>query len=134
MNIQAFVCYVVVISDSCSSSKQVVPTSPQNRVPSHLSNISEPHSHKLSEPHSFSTKATCTQLKHSPQAITYQTPLQTPSAKENSRTPRKRERRSKKHKNKSSDLGSPDVSVEEIRDRLRPLPPCISPLLDTVRI
>lgn len=134
----AFLTFGLVISESCSSSKQVVPSSPQNRLHSHLSNTSESSSHNISESHSYpaQTKATYTQLNTSPQAITHQRLPQTASAKKQTDTPRKSKRLSKEHKSEesSTDLGSSEVSVEEIRKMFKPLLPCISPLPDTVRI
>ncbi|XP_028985236.1 little elongation complex subunit 1 [Betta splendens] len=116
--------------DPCSNSKEVVHSSPQNGLTSHFSNISKPSSHRLSEPHSYSTPAIYTQLNPSPPSVIHQTALQTQSAEE--KTPRKHKRMSKKHKSReSSDLGSTEVSLEDIRNCLRPLLPCISPLPDT---
>ncbi|XP_035528724.1 little elongation complex subunit 1 [Morone saxatilis] len=120
-----------------SSSKQVLTSSPQNRLHSHPSDTPLV-SRKIHGSHSYpmQTKATYTQLKLSPirrKAIKYQERLQSASAKEG--TPKKSKRLSKEHKTEesSTDLGSSEVPVEEIMALFKPMPPCISPLpaLDT---
>ncbi|TDH12071.1 hypothetical protein EPR50_G00067410 [Perca flavescens] len=121
-----------------SRSKQVLHSSPQNRLHSHLSNASQSASHKSRESHSYPmlTEDTFTQLKASPhweKAIKQQTSLQsTSSAKKQTDTPKKRKRLSKEHKTEesSTDLDSSEVSVEEIMALFKPLLACISPLPD----
>ncbi|XP_039662661.1 little elongation complex subunit 1 isoform X2 [Perca fluviatilis] len=121
-----------------SRSKQVLHSSPQNRLHSHLSNASQSASHKSRESHSYpmQTEDTFTQLKASPhrdKSIKQQASLQsTSSAKKQTDTPKKRKRLSKEHKTEesSTDLGSSEVSVEEIMALFKPLLACISPLPD----
>lgn len=138
LKMHAFLSCVPIISESCSYSKHVLPSSLQDNLHCRLSYTSASNSHKISESHSFpvQTKATYTQIKLSPQAIEHQTSLQSASAKKQTDTPRKSKRLSKKHKSEesSTDLGSPEVSVEELRKLFKPLLPCISPLPDMVRI
>ncbi|XP_031154504.2 little elongation complex subunit 1 isoform X2 [Sander lucioperca] len=121
-----------------SRSKQVLHSSPQNRLHSHLSNASQSASHKSRESHSYpmQTEDTFTQLKASPhweKAIKQQASLQsTSSAKKQTDTPKKRKRLSKEHKTEesSTDLGRSEVSVEEIMALFKPMLACISPLPD----
>ncbi|XP_078109542.1 little elongation complex subunit 1 [Sander vitreus] len=121
-----------------SRSKQVLHSSPQNRLHSHLSNASHSASHKSRESHSYpmQTEDTFTQLKASPhweKAIKQQASMQsTSSAKKQTDTPKKRKRLSKEHKTEesSTDLGSSEVSVEEIMALFKPMLACISPLPD----
>lgn len=132
--------FIFVISES--RSKQVLHSSPQNRLHSHLSNASQSASHKSRESHSYpmQTEDTFTQLKASPhweKAIKQQASLQsTSSAKKQTDTPKKRKRLSKEHKTEesSTDLGRSEVSVEEIMALFKPMLACISPLPDLVRI
>lgn len=136
LKMHAILSFVPIISESCSNSKHVLPSSLQDKLNCRLSNTSK--SHEISESNSYptQTKATNTQIKLSPQAIDHRTSLQSASAKKQTDTPRKSRRLSKKHKSEESptDLGSSEVSVEEIRKLFKPLLPCISPLPDTVRI
>ncbi len=133
----AILSFILIISES--SSKQVLPSCPQNRLHSRLSNTSQSAPHKISESHSYpmQTKATCAQLKLSPQgqkAIRHQACLQSTSAKKQTDSPKKSKRLSKEHKTEeaSTDLGSSEV--EEILAFFKPILPCISPLPDLVRI
>lgn len=119
-------------------SKQVLPSSPQKRWHSHLSHVSLSASHKISDDrYPMQRKASSTQLKPSPheqKAIEQQPSLPSTGAKK--QTPKKTKRLSKEHKTEdsSTDLGSSEISVGEIMALFKPLPACISPLADLVRI
>ncbi|XP_032374322.1 little elongation complex subunit 1 isoform X2 [Etheostoma spectabile] len=121
-----------------SRSKPVLHSSPQNRLRSHLSNTSQSAPHKSRESHSYpmQTGDTFTQLKASPRwenAIKQQASLTSMnSAKKQTDTPKKRKRLSKEHKSEesSTDLGSFEVSVEQIMALFKPMLACISPLPD----
>ncbi|KAK2844303.1 hypothetical protein Q5P01_010962 [Channa striata] len=119
--------------ESCCISKQVVPSSPQNRLHSHVNNMSS--SDKISECHSYPmrTKATQRQVKLSPRAIKRQPSLQSARATLQTDSPRKSKRLSKEHKSVafSTDIDSPEISVELILKMFKPLLPCISPLPDS---
>lgn len=129
---RAILSFILVVSES--SSKQGLPSSPQNRLHPHLSNTSRSASHKTSESHScpMQTKAADTQLKLSPhgrKAIKHQACLQSASTKKSLRL-------SKEIKTGESSpvLGSSEVSVEQIMALFKPMLSCISPLPDLVRI
>ncbi|XP_042346533.1 little elongation complex subunit 1 [Plectropomus leopardus] len=131
--------HLPVISE-CRS-KQVPPSSPQNRLQSHLSNASRSASHKIIESHScpMQWKDTVTQIKPSPhkqKAIEQPASLQSTSAKKQTDTPKKSKRLYKERKTKESspDSGSSEISVGEIMAMFKPLLPCISPLPDLTRI
>ncbi|XP_044063196.1 little elongation complex subunit 1 isoform X2 [Siniperca chuatsi] len=118
-----------------SSSKQVLPSSPQNRLHSHLSNMSQSTPHKISESHSYpmQAKATYTELKPSPhgqKAIQRQASLQSTSAKKKTDTLKKSKRLSKEHKTEEASTDLCSSEVEEIMALFKPMLPCISPLLD----
>ncbi|XP_039974663.1 little elongation complex subunit 1 [Xiphias gladius] len=125
---------------SYSSSKQVLPSSPPNRLYSDLSDLPQSASQGISESHSYpmQTEATYTQLKPSPhaqKAIKHQASLQCSSGKKQTDTRKNSKRLSTEHKTEESftGLGSSEVSVQEIMEMFKPLLPCISPLanLDT---
>ncbi|XP_045900876.1 little elongation complex subunit 1 [Micropterus dolomieu] len=118
-----------------SSSKQVLPSSPQNRLLSRLNNTSQSAPHNISESYSYpmQTEVTYTQLKPSPdgqEAIQRQASLPSTSAKKQTDTPKKSKRSSKERKTEEAptELGSSEV--EEIMALFKPMLPCISPLLD----
>ncbi|XP_033495511.2 little elongation complex subunit 1 isoform X2 [Epinephelus lanceolatus] len=119
-------------------SKQVLPSSPQKRRHSHLSHVSPSTSHKISDDrYPMQRKASSTQLKPSPhkqKAIEQQPFLPSTGAKK--QTPKKPKRLSKEHKTEdsSTDLGSSEISVGEIMALFKPMPACISPLADLVKI
>ncbi|GLD56543.1 little elongation complex subunit 1 isoform X1 [Lates japonicus] len=122
---------------SYSSSSQVLPSSPQHRLHSHLSDTSQSASHNISESYSYTTQTenTYTQLKPSPRAqkaIKHSASPQCSSGKKQMDTPTKSKRLSKEHKTESSspDLCSSGLSVKEIMDMFKPMIPCISPLPD----
>ncbi|XP_018540820.1 little elongation complex subunit 1 isoform X2 [Lates calcarifer] len=122
---------------SYSSSSQVLPSSPQHQLHSHLSDTSQSASHNISESCSYTTqtKNTYTQLKPSPRAqkaIKHPASPQCSSGKKQTDTPTKSKRLSKEHKTESSspDLCSSELSVKEIMDMFKPMIPCISPLPD----
>ncbi|KAM9352895.1 little elongation complex subunit 1 [Symphorus nematophorus] len=120
-----------------SSSKQVLPSSPQNRQLSHASHMSQFASHKSNDSQSYlmQTKATPTQLKLSPHGlkrIKHQASLQSTSPKKPTGTSKKSKRLSKEHKAEESSTGlsSPEICIEEIMALFKPLLPCLSPIPD----
>ncbi|XP_035020496.1 little elongation complex subunit 1 isoform X1 [Hippoglossus stenolepis] len=122
---------------SCFNSKQVGPSTPQRRVNSHPSFMSQSTSDNNvgSHCHTMQTKPSYTQLKASPQAqktIKHQVSPQRSSGKKQRDSPKKSKRLSKGNKTEesSSDKGSSRVSVEEIMEMLKPMPSCLSPILD----
>ncbi|XP_008293104.1 little elongation complex subunit 1 [Stegastes partitus] len=116
-----------------SSCKQVLPSSPQKRLKSRMSKTSPSASHKLSGSHSYhiQPKPTCTALTPFP-AIKPQEPLQRSSGKKQTDSSKKGKRSSKQSKtdDSSTGTGSCELSVEEILELFKPMPPCISPLSD----
>ncbi|XP_040901322.1 little elongation complex subunit 1 [Toxotes jaculatrix] len=119
---------------SCSCSKQVVPPSPPNRLHSHLRNTSQSPPQDISTSHSCHLKATYTQLKPSPQkAVKHQASPPCSSGKKQRVTPKKRKPLSKEHKTEepSPNMGSSEVSIEEIMEMFKPMHPFISPLPDS---
>lgn len=120
-----------------SSSEQILSSSPQNKRQSHLSDTSHSASNKICETHSYpmQLKAACTQLKPSPyglKPIKRQSCLQSTSAKKQTDSPKKSTKLSKEHETEvpSTDLGSSEMSFEEIIALFKPMLPCISPLPD----
>ncbi|XP_074510325.1 little elongation complex subunit 1 [Sebastes fasciatus] len=117
--------------------KQVLPSSPQNRLHSHLNNASQSASPNISESHSYpmQTKAPFTQLKpppHGQKAIKRQASPQSTGAKKQTNTPKMSKQLFKELKTEesSTDVGSSKVSVGDIMALFKPMLPCISPLLD----
>ncbi|XP_023133359.2 little elongation complex subunit 1 [Amphiprion ocellaris] len=117
-----------------SSCKQVLPSSPQNRLKSHISKTSPSASHKLSGYHSdhIQPKPTYTQVKPIP-AIRNQESPQCSSDKKQKASLKKGKQSSKEHitDDSSSDMSSPEISIEEIMEFFKPPLPCISPLPDS---
>ncbi|XP_070823022.1 little elongation complex subunit 1 [Chaetodon trifascialis] len=118
-----------------SSSKQGLPSSPQNRLHPHHTTGSA--SDKISESHGspMQPKASDTQLKRSPhgrKAIKHQACLQSASTKKQTDTPKKSLRSSKESKTEQSSpvSGSSEMSVEQIMALFKPMLPCMSPLPD----
>ncbi|XP_059195987.1 little elongation complex subunit 1 [Centropristis striata] len=118
-----------------SGSRQVVPSSPQNRLHSRRSDTSQTASHKMIESYSnpMHIGATLTQMNPSPQrqkAIKQQASLQSTTARKQTDMPKRSKRLSKEHKTEesSADSGSSEDSVREILALFQPLLPCISPL------
>ncbi|KAF7652197.1 hypothetical protein LDENG_00100030, partial [Lucifuga dentata] len=110
---------------------------PENRLHSYPceSNVFQSPSHRIHESQCYpvQTKTTCTQLNSPPYVqkdIKYQASLQHTNGKRQVDKESKTKRLSQKHKKEtlSTDLDSIDVSIEEILDLFKPLPPCISPL------
>lgn len=85
------------------------------------------------------TKAPFTQLKpppHGQKAIKRQASPQSTGAKKQTNTPKMSKQLFKELKTEesSTDVGSSKVSVGDIMALFKPMLPCISPLLDLVRI
>lgn len=82
--------------------------------------------------------ATHAQLKpaHGLTPIKHQARLQSQSAKKQMDTPKKSNKLPKEHQTEESDadFGIAKVSFEDIMAFFKPLSPCISPLLDLVRV
>ncbi|KAM6995350.1 little elongation complex subunit 1 [Tautogolabrus adspersus] len=119
-------------------SKQVLPSSPQNRRQCNLKNTSSsPHKIREAHCHSVQTNAPSTQLNPSPlrqNADKGPACLQSTKSKKKTDTPKKRKRLSEEHKPEESspDLSSFTLSVEHILSLFQPmLPTCISPLPDS---
>ncbi|XP_056237105.1 little elongation complex subunit 1 [Seriola aureovittata] len=126
-----------VSSKSYSKSKQVLPSSPSNRLCSQLRNMSQCASQDIGDSHSFLTqaKATYTQLKpfpHAQKTIKHHSPLQCSSGKKQPENPKESKQLSKEHKTEESsiNLRSSKVSVKEIMEMFKPMLSCISPLPD----
>ncbi|XP_063735910.1 little elongation complex subunit 1 [Eleginops maclovinus] len=120
-----------------SRSKEVLPSSPQNRLHSPLQNTSQSPAHKISQSHSspVQTKAIFTLLKNSPhrqKATKHQPSLQSPSAKKQKNTPKRSKSKEHKAEESSTDFGSSEVSLGQILALFKPMLPCISPIPDEV--
>ncbi|XP_026149849.1 little elongation complex subunit 1 [Mastacembelus armatus] len=125
------------LPESCSSSKQVLSSSPQKQLHSHLSTITQFASQQNSECGTLpvQAKAASTQSKPSPRArkvIKQTTSLQSSSPKKQTDICKKSKHLSKEDKTEepTTDLGSSEVLVEEIMKMFQPMLPCISPIPD----
>lgn len=124
------------------SSKHILPSSPKTKQTSNPSRISPSASQTSSEAHShlIQTKASDTLLKPSPQRedITkHQTSPQHLSGRKVAVDISKRKRSPKQQKLDDSSPKSnniPEVSFDAILELFKPMPPCISPLQDLVRV
>ncbi|XP_028282120.1 little elongation complex subunit 1 [Parambassis ranga] len=115
---------------------QVLTSSPQNKLHSHLTKTSPSSSHKISDSHSYNalTKATYIQLKPTSHAQYGISPQASPLSKRGKKTPDtpKKGKSSPKKKNteSSADTDHSEISIEAIMDLFKPMQPCISPLSD----
>ncbi|XP_053289125.1 little elongation complex subunit 1 [Pleuronectes platessa] len=119
---------------SCLNSKQVGPLTPQRTVNSHPSFMPQSTSDNNvgSHSHMMQTKPFSKASPLAQKTIKHQVSPQRSGGKKQRDSPKKSKRLSKGNKTEesSSDKGSSRVSVEEIMEMLKPMPLCLSPILD----
>ncbi|CAB1412953.1 unnamed protein product [Pleuronectes platessa] len=119
---------------SCLNSKQVGPSTPQRTVNSHPSFMPQSTSDNNvgSHSHMMQTKPFSKASPLAQKTIKHQVSPQRSGGKKQRDSPKKSKRLSKGNKTEesSSDKGSSRVSVEEIMEMLKPMPLCLSPILD----
>lgn len=120
-----------------SRSEQILPHSPRNKQQSRSSYTSLSASHTTRETCSFPMQSDPTRINLPDQAmVSHQAHLQSPTAKKEKDSPKKDKRVSKQHKNKQPllDLSDSQLFLEDVMTHFKPMPSCISPLQDLVRI
>ncbi|XP_051812900.1 little elongation complex subunit 1 isoform X1 [Acanthochromis polyacanthus] len=117
-----------------SSCKQALPSSPQIKLKSRIRKTPPSASHKLSGYHSdrIQPKPAHTQVKPIPAFGNQESP-QCSSGKTQTSSSKKAKQSSKERRtdDSSSDMSSPEISIEEIMEFFKSLPPCLSPLSDS---
>lgn len=120
-----------------SRSEQILSPLPRKQQQSISSYTSPSASHTTREICSFPIKANPTQINPPEQAmVSHQAHLRSPTAKKEKYSPKKGKRLSKQHKNKQPllDFSDAQLSLEDVMILFKPMPSCISPLQDLVRI
>ncbi|XP_062255745.1 little elongation complex subunit 1 [Platichthys flesus] len=119
---------------SCFNSKQVGPSTPQRTVNSQPGFMPQSTSDNNvgSHSHMMQTKPLSKASPLAQKNIKHQVSPQHSGGKKQRESPKKSKRLSKGNKTEgsSSDKGSSRVSVEEIMEMLKPMPSCLSPILD----
>lgn len=120
-----------------SRSEKILPSLPRNQQQFSSSYSSPSVSHTTRETCSFPMQSDPTRINFPGQAmVSHQAHLRSPTAKKEKDSPKKGKRLSEQHKNKQPllNLSDSQMSLEDVMTLFKPMPSCISPLQDLVRI
>lgn len=128
---------MLLFSILVSSSERIQPPLPRNEQQSGSSYTSPPARHTTPGTCSFPMQSVPRRISPpDPAVVSHQAHLRSPTAKKKKESLKKGKRLSKQHNNKQPLLYLSDsqLSLEDVMALFKPMPSCISPLQDLVRI